>query len=74
MRFAVFKIHLRAVAARLSLAALALAMGIGGAAAISHPGLLDALQPSLNASGFACKSTAGKLLPTAGDRAFERDK
>lgn len=47
MRFAVFKLRIRAVAAYLSLIVLALAMGIGVATAIFHPGLLDALQPSI---------------------------
>src|SRR5262249_27258752 len=50
MRFTVFKLRMRVVAARLSLIVLALAMGIGAAGAIFHPGLLDALQPSVVSS------------------------
>ena len=74
MRFAACKQKIKAVAARLSLAALALAMGIGAAGAIFHPSLLDVMRPSASASVFACKATAGKAMPAAHDVTVEPQK
>ncbi|MEN3333710.1 MAG: hypothetical protein V7641_3075 [Blastocatellia bacterium] len=74
MRYAACKPRIKAVAARFGLAALALAMGIGAAGAIFHPGLLDVMRPSASASVFACKTTAGKLLPAAHDLVIEPQK
>jgi hypothetical protein len=56
------KQKIKAIAARLSLAALALAMGMGAAGAIFHPGLLDVMRPSAKASLFACKPAAGDAV------------
>src|ERR1043165_1385841 len=74
MRFAVCKQKIKAVAARFGLAALALAMGMGAAGAIFHPGLLGVMQPSASASVFACKTTAEKLMPAAHDVVIEPQK
>lgn len=74
MRFAAFTRKIKAVAARLSIAALALAMGMGAAGAIFHPGLLDVMRPSASASVFACKATAGDAMPAAHDAAVEPQK
>ena len=74
MRFAACKQKIKAVAARLSLAALALAMGIGATGAVFHPGLLDVMRPSASASVFACKSTAGEAMPAARDVTVESQK
>ena len=71
MRFAAYKQKIKAVAARLSLAALVLAMGIGATSAIFHPGLLDVMRPSASASVFACKATAGEAMPAASSIASE---
>jgi hypothetical protein len=70
MRYAAFR-TIKAVAARLSMAALALALGIGATSAIFHPRLFDAMRPSASASGFACKKTAGDTMPAALDIAIE---
>lgn len=74
MHFAACKQKIKAVAARLSLAALALAMGIGAAGAVFHPGLLDVMRPSASASVFACKATAGEARPAARDVTVEPQK
>ena len=74
MRFAACKQKIKAVAARCALAALALAMGMGAAGAIFHPGLLDVMRPSASASVFACKTTAEKLVPAAHDVVVEPQK
>src|SRR5437016_13281961 len=71
MRFAACKQKIKAVAARLSLTALALAMGIGATGAVFHPGLLDVMRPSASASVFACKSTADEAMAAARDVTVE---
>jgi hypothetical protein len=74
MRLAAYKEKIKAVAARLSLAALALAMGIGATSAIFHPRLLDVMRPSASASVFACKATDGDAMPAAHDMPVEPQK
>lgn len=65
------KQQIKAIAARLSLAALALAMGLGAAGAIFHPGLLDVMRPAAKASVFACKPAAGDAAQGPRDMAVE---
>jgi len=65
MRFAACKKKIKALASRLSLTALALAMGLGAAGAVFHPGLLDVMQPKANASGLACEATVDGRMPVA---------
>lgn len=65
------KQKIKAIAARLSLAALALAMGLGAAGAIFHPGLLDVMRPSVRASVFACEPAVGDAAQGPRDVAVE---
>jgi hypothetical protein len=71
MRFTACKQKIKAVAARLSMAALALAMGIGATSAIFHPGLLDVMRPS--ASAFVL-ITDGDAMPPAHGKVIEPQK
>jgi hypothetical protein len=67
MRFAACKQKIKAIAVRLSMAGLALAMGVGVTGAIFHPGLFDLARPSASASvlitdGDAMSPAHGKVI------------